>query len=629
MNENENPNKLFDEFPPVTGMEWESKVIADLKGADYAKKLIWKTAEGFDVKPYYRSEDLKGLEYLDVPPGIPPFIRGVNTKANQWLVRQDIPETDVEAANRKALDALSKGADAIGFNALEVTTHKQIHQLLDGIDLARTPVHFVHSRSYPLTLELFLYELSHREMTGEQVRGSLNFDFLSYLLLHGDFYITRENNLEEASYLLNTIQKKLPGFRAVTVNGHYFQDSGSTLVQELAFSLAAGNEYLSILTSRGFDADFIAQKMAFTFSIGSSYFMEIAKLRAARLLWAKIVEQYHPSDERSRKMFIHSQTALWNKTLYDPYVNLLRTTTEGMSAILGCTDSLTILPFDIAYRSSGDFPERIARNQQLVMKEESYLDKIVDPGAGSYYIETLTDSIATHAWNLFLEVEDRGGLVDCVKSGFVQHAVEESARQKEDDIARRKLVLLGTNQYPNTGEQMLEKEVPEGAPGTPHTSTYPQIKPLRIARRFEELRLSTEKYVAAGHKRPAVFLFTFGNLAMLRARAGFTTNFFGCAGYEIIDNAGFENPADGIKACLDSGAEIAVLCSSDEEYPLMTEAICSGLRKGNPGVIITMAGYPKETMERLKAFGIEEFIHVRSNLLETLVGYHKRLGIIK
>jgi methylmalonyl-CoA mutase len=627
MSDNEENGRLFSEFPPVPTSVWEERIKSDLKGADYDKKLIWKTGEGFDVKPYFRSADLEGLEYLDSLPGSYPYLRGPRVSSNKWVIRQDITDSDIETANRKAKEAISKGAEAIGLNSTEITTHKQMQQLLAGIDFEKTEIHFISSRSYPLTLELFLYEVSHRGTGGEKIKGSLNFDFLGYLLLHGDFYVSRENNLEEVSYLLNTAQKRLPGFRVINVNGHYFQDSGSTLVQELGFALAAGNEYLASLTSKGFDADHVASRMGFTFSIGPNYFMEIAKLRAARLLWTRIVEKYAPVNPGSMKMYIHSQTAIWNKTIYDPYVNLLRTTTEGMSGILGNTDSLAISPFDIAYRKGDEFSARIARNQQLVMKEESYLDKIADPAAGSYYIENLTGSIAHYAWKLFLEVESKGGMIEAVKSGFIQETVEASKKQKESDAAQRKLILLGTNQYPNQGEMMLEHIENGSNHAEEKASTYKKLKPFRVAAGFEKLRLDTEKYVSSGKRRPAVFLLTFGNLAMLRARAGFISNFFGCAGYAVIDNPGFCDPSSAVSSALESGAEIVVLCSSDEEYLAFAGPVCEGIRKSNPSVRIVVAGYPKDDLEKLKEAGVDDFIHVRTNVLETLNQYQEYLGI--
>lgn len=626
--DNTDQKKLFSEFPAVTTEEWEAKIQTDLKGADYEKKLIWQTAEGFPVRPYYRSEDLAGLEYLNTLPDEYPYVRGIDAKRNDWLVRQDIMTKDIREANRLALDAIARGADSLGFDATEVTTHKEINQLLANIDLSGIDINFFASRSYPLTLELFIYEISHRASDTELINGSLNFDPLGYLLLHGDFYMNWMHNLEEAEYLLNTVQKRLPHLKVLTINGHYFQDAGSTLVQELAFSLAAANEYLAGLTDKGLSVDMLSPRIMFSFSTGANYFMEIAKLRAARLLWASIVNAYHPVSKESSKAFIHSNTAFWNKTLYDPYVNMLRTTTEGMSAAIGNADSITIHPFDAVFQDPDDFSTRIARNQQLILKEESYLNKIVDPAAGSYYLENLTDSIAHHAWTLFREIEEKGGMLACIKAGFIQDEINHSRQQKEMDIAQRKMVVIGTNQYPNLLEVMKDKQKLQAGEIHEKETTYKKLKPFRGSEPFEKIRLATENYVAKGNKKPAVFLFTMGNLSMLRARAGFATNFFGCAGFDIIDNPGFQSIHEGLDEALSSNAEIVVICSSDEEYAQIVPEICTRLKTARPSLMVLVAGYPKEMIDTFKASGIDDFIHVRSNLLAALQAYQQKLGML-
>ncbi len=626
--EHNSSKSLFRDFPPVSTTAWEEKIKADLKGADYDKKLVWNSDEGFSVRPYYRSDDLRGLEYLNSLPDEAPFIRGVRKDNNEWIIRQDILVPDIEKANALALDAISKGADAVGLMSGEVTTHKQMNQLLSRIDLDSTGVHFLSSRSYPLTLELFIYEINHRGAGGEKIHGSINFDPISYLLLHGEYYVNWLHNLEESEYLLNTIQKRLPHFKAINVNGHYFQDAGSTLVQELGFSLAAANEYIAGLTSKGFSVDVVAPHIQFSLATGPNYFMEIAKLRAARLLWAKMVGQYNPVMADSLRMFIHSTSALWNKTVYDPYVNMLRTTTEGMSAALGNADSVTLHPFDTSYKEPDDFSRRISRNQQLVLKKEAYLDKIVDPAGGAYYIENLTHSIAYHAWELFKLVESKGGAIKCITTGFLQDEISQARQKKEMDYAQRKSVLIGTTQYPNLQEKMVDKtQVIESKPATV-SSPFIKLEMFRAGKPFEEIRLATERYIKNGNKQPAVFLFTIGNLAMLRARAGFISNFFGCAGYEILDNPGFSTIDEGVAAALASFAEIVVICSSDEEYATFAPDIVREIKKVNHKIVVLVAGYPKDSIEVLKISGIDDFIHVKSNLLSTLRTYQSHLGII-
>ena len=626
--EHNEQTKLFSEFPPVSTSAWEQKILTDLKGADYNKKLVWKTGEGFDVNPYYRAENLQGLEYLKALPDGSPYVRGLRKENNDWIVRQDFYSADPEESNAQALDATLKGVGAIGLRASDVTTHKQMSRLLAGIDFNKTGINFISSQSYPLTLELFIYEVGHRGEGGEKVHGSINFDPISYLLLHGDFYVNWNHNLEETEYLLNTIQQRVPQFKAITVNGHYFQNAGSSLVQELAFSLNSANEYLAGLTEKGFSVDDVAPLIQFSLGIGSNYFMEIAKLRAARLLWTRMVEQYQPKRDESLKLFIHATSALWNKSIYDPYVNMLRTTTEGMSAALGNADSVTILPFDASYKDSDEISRRIAHNQQFVLKEESYLDKIIDPAGGSYYIENLTHAIAHHAWDLFKEVEIRGGMIECIKSGYIQDEVQRSRMQKEMDVARRKIVILGTNQFPNIHETMSDMIQHPGKVAASAPASFKKLTPFRAAQAFEDVRLATERYVKNGNSRPSVFLFTMGNLAMLRARAGFAANFFGCAGYDIVDNQGFATIDEGVEAALNSKAQIVVICSSDEDYAEIVPEIAGKLKQAGSSINIVVAGYPKELINGFKSAGVSDFIHVRSNLLDTLRDFQSRLGIM-
>jgi len=627
MENNNNREGLFSEFPPVSTEQWEARIIADLKGGDYDKKLVWHTDEGFDVKPYYRGEDLNALDYLRSLPGEEPYVRGFNTQGRSWTICQDIPHFEPEASNKLAIEAVARGAQGIGLNFNEISSHSQLSLLLKDLPLSEVSLHIKASRSYPLSLELLIAEINHRGIATEHLEGSLNFDPIGYLLHHGDFYGEFRNNMEEAVYLLNTAAKHLPSFRTITVNGSFYRNAGSTIVQELAFSLAHANEYLSALTTEGVAVNHLAPGFVFNYAIGPSYFLEIARLRAARILWSLLLDQYQVAENTNHRMFIHAVSASWNKSLYDPYVNILRTTTEGMAAALGNADCITLGPFDQPYRNPDEFSLRIARNQQLILREEAYLDKVADPAAGSYYIENLTDAIARHAWDLFREVESRGGLITGFKSGYIQSEIKRSRQQKEADIAQRKVILLGTNQYPNLQEEMLDKiRIPEPA-NNDTAASYEKLIPYRIAGSFDHLRLQTERFVAGGNKRPTAFLLTMGNLAMLRARAGFATNFLGCAGFEVIDNPGFPDIDEAIKAALDSKAEMVVICSSDEEYPLIVPGIASGLKEANPRCLIILAGYPKEHIELFRAQGVDAFIHVRSNLISTLTDFQKHLQI--
>jgi len=645
----QNNDKLFSTFPKIATSEWEARILADLKGADYQKKLVWKTSDGFDVKPYYREEDTLGIGSVNTMPGEYPFVRGNNPTSNNWEIRQDIETDDETEANLLAIDAIKRGATGIGLVAADLENEADVEALLKKINPTEVAIHFGAAPSYPALIRIVGANAKTQKLPLAKLKGSFDFDPISFLLLNGDFWKSEKSDLAQVAAMIKLGKEFMPSMKVINVNGHYFNSAGATMVQELGFSLASGNDYLALATTAGVSVDDIAQRMMFSFGVGSNYFMEIARLRAARLLWAKIVEQYKPASETSMQMHIHCNTSAWNKTLFDPYVNLLRSTTEAMSAIIGGTQSLSILPFDTFYKDPDEFSNRLARNQQIILKEEVYLDKVVDPSAGSYYIENLTQLIAEAAWKLFLQVEENGGMVESVKSEFIQDMVEKSAAQRLDDIANRRLIQLGTNQHPNPAEQMLaqihfseedemleeelyadeedEMEMEEDEEDEDAPTTYKKLVLFGGSDAFDQLRLGTEQFVADGNKKPAVFLLNIGNLAMRKARAMFATNFFGCAGYEILDNSGFETVDEGVKAALSSKAEIVVICSSDDEYATVGIEIAQKLKTANKALNLVIAGYPKEILDSLKQAGVDEFIHVRSNLLQTLESFQEKLGI--
>ena len=612
---------LFDEFPPVSKEQWRNKITTDLKGADFDKKLVWKTGEGFNVQPFYTADDFEKRTNLDVCPGDFPFLRGKNVKGNEWLVRQDIHVENISEANAKVLDIRMKGVDAIGFIFDEKfsPTIDTIEQLLQNIRLDLMELNF--KTTHPLAMLSIIDQLSkkyNRDL--EQVKGSLDFDPLGQNSLTGNFYASRQDDFNLLVELVKASQL-LPKFQVVTVDGTIFHNSGSGIVTQLAFVLAKGADYLTHLTEHGIDIDQAAPKLRFNFAVGSNYFMEIAKFRAARYLWANIVNAYGLNDADNAAMFIHCSNSEWNKTTYDPYVNMLRTTTETMSSLIGGVDSMTVLPFNKVYESPTEFSERIARNQQLLLKGESYFDKVNDPAAGSYYIEELTEQIIQESWKLFLEVDEMGGYEKAFEKGFIQEKVKAESQQKDADIANRKRTLLGTNQYPNITEHI--EKINQSTFDKTTDSDAKTLNPYRGSREFEKLRFKTDQY-ALENKRPAVWMFTFGNLAMRNARAQFAANFFGCAGFEIINNLGFQSAEAGIAAAKKARPDVVVICSSDDEYVDNVINIYNALKEDS---IVVLAGYPKALIDELKSAGFDNFIHVRTNVLAELKRYQQLLDI--
>lgn len=615
--------KLFSDFSPVTTEQWMEKITADLKGADFEKKLVWRTNEGFKVKPFYRKEDLEGLKTTDALPGEFPYLRGNKKDNNEWLVRQEIRVDDVKEANAKALDILNKGIDSLSFHvkAKELNA-AYLETLLDGICAECVELNFSTCQGHVVELANLLVEYFQKKGYDlNKLQGSINFDYLNKMVAKGK----EKGSLVDTAKALIAATAALPEYRVINVNALTLNNAGAYIYQELGYALAWGNEYMNQLTEAGVPAATVAKKIKFNFGISSNYFLEIAKFRAGRMLWADIVNSYLAEGDCkcAAQMKVHAETSSFNLTIFDSYVNLLRTQTEAMSAALAGVDSMTVVPFDKAYETPNDFSERLARNQQLLLKEESHFDKVIDPAAGSYYIENLTVSIAKQAWDLFLAVEDEGGFYAAVKAGKVQEAVNASNKARHEAVAKRKEILLGTNQYPNFTELAGEKRPLEAVcccGGGHHDTCEKDVPTLnfdRAASEFEALRLQTE----ASGKRPKAFMLTIGNLAMRQARAQFSCNFLACAGYEVVDNLGFSSVEEGIDAAMAAKADIVVLCSSDDEY---AEYAIPAFKALNGRAMFIVAGAPA-CMDELKAAGIENFIHVRVNVLETLKEYNAKL----
>jgi methylmalonyl-CoA mutase len=616
-----NKEKLFTEFTAPTTQEWLDKIEVDLKGADFQKRLVWRTNEGFNVQPFYRREDLANLKTPDALPGEFPFVRGNKKDSNEWYVRQNIAVTDPAEANKKALDILMKGVDSIGFKLGHAELSAEfIETLLKDIRLDCVEVSYRACMRHALQLaDLLVAYFEKMGYDKEKIVGGVGFDPIERMLMKG----------KDSTMLLPDMPKLVeklkdyPNLRCVMVHSDLLNNCGAYIVQELGYALAWGNEYLQQLTDAGIDTDLAAGKIKFYMGISENYFMEIAKFRAARLLWAQIVKQYEPKDDNACKMIINASTSTYNQTVFDSYVNLLRSQTEAMSAALGGVHSMVVTPFDAPYEKATDFSERIARNQQLLIKEESHFDRIVDPSAGSYYIEHLTDALAQEAWKLFLKIEDEGGFLEAVKKGVVQDDLNATNVKRHGDAAKRKEFLLGTNQFPNFTEKSDGKEPSPACCCA--TATHkddpdvPGLKASRLASDFETLRLSTEKAA----KVPTAFMLTIGNLAMRQARAQFSCNFLACAGYKVIDNLGFKTVEEGVDAALAAGADIVVICSSDDEY---AEYAIPAFKYLNGRAMFVVAGAPA-CMEDLKAAGIENYIHVKCNVLETLKEYNQKLGI--
>ena len=672
-NSDSTKQSLFEEFPPVSTEEWEEVITQDLKGADYKEKLRWKTGEGVEPLPFYRHED---MDEIDRPAPIPKA--HTNVEANSWEIRQAIYENDISQANKAAQDVLDRGADALQFQltlrrtegmldgdiqGLPIQKQSDFSSLLNNISIEDIPLHFDAGLASPALLAMLWNEVQTPTLNPQNVRATFSYDPFIYLLQHGHY---PKNRRDIESDICETVQftaENLPMVRPLGVDGRFYHNSGATIVQELGFAIASASEYLAILTDNDVSIDDAVKSLSFSFSIGSNYFLEIAKFRAARLLWKNLIEAYG-IDPKENAAYLHGETSRWNKTLYDPYTNMLRTSTEGMAgAIAGC-DSLTVLPFDEHFRQPNEFSQRIARNQQLILQEESYFNKVEDPAAGSYYIEKLTEKIAKKAWKVFQDVEAEGGLFKAIENGTVQSAIQASQKQRNQAIAKRGRTFVGTNQYTNTDETMsddiektkqtvalrksedidiesdaeniiayLSDAFSQGATIANvieklfdfGRQKYRIVAPYRGPQAFEELRLATERHQAT----PKVLNLPLGNKKWRKARATFSANFFGCAGYHIEDPIGFGDADEAINAIKEQHPDIAVICSSDKEYKEFVPTIADAVSDLDDPPILVLAGYPKEDIETYKDAGVDEFIFAKCNVLETLKRFQQKLNVIQ
>lgn len=653
---------LFPEFPPVPREEWEAVIEKDLNGADYTEKLRWNTGEGLAPLPFYRREDLEEDENRE------PL-----RPSGDWTIAQQIYSRQVEEANRESRQALEGGAGALRYqmriealagalggdmSGLPLRSQKDLENLLDGIPLPETPLHFDASMASPALLAMVRNELDRRNGNPAELRLTLLHDPFAFMLEEG--HLPREGESPTASsgqLLQYTREEGLARTRCLGVDLRLCSRAGGTLVQELSLALSTASGYLARLSGEGFKPSDIAAAVHFCFPVGSLYFPEIAKFRALRILWQNLCRAY--GVEKVPPALIHAESSTWNKTLYDPHTNLLRNATEGMSAALAGCDTLVLHPFDHPFGETDTFSRRISRNAQVIMKEEAHLDKVADPSAGSWYVERLTSELAKKAWRQFREIEQQGGLLQSIRDGFVQSAIRASREERDRAIAFRKRVFVGTNRYPNTGEEAktrtpgahstvsisageeeyeidsgrlvasMAEALKEGAgmgdlagymlnAGRQETGT---LNPYRGAEAFEAIRLATERH----ERTPMVLTLPLGNRKARKARSSFAVNMLGCAGYDIEDPLGFDTVEEALERVRETGPDLAVLCSSDREYPQLAGEIVAGLDEMEEPPLLVLAAPPED---RYRKLGIEHYIHARCNVLETLYKFQNILGVI-
>lgn len=696
---------LKKDFPVSSFEEWKQQVEKDLKGESFDKKLLTKTYEEIILQPLYTAKDIADLPQLDNFPGFHNYLRGGNVSgytSRSWEIAQEynqaLPEDLNEALQsdlkrglnsinivldnptKLGIDADQSKAGEVGRNGLSISGVRKMQVLFKDIDLTNQPINISGGFSaLPITL-LFTAYAHETRTTLMNIKGSITSDPYEYLMTEGNLPISLNQIFDEMKLATELMIKSNSAIKTIGVSGVAYSNSGASAVQELAFSLATAVEYLNEMIERGLKADDVVKRIKFTFGIGSFYFMEVAKLRAARMLWSKILEAYGVPEE-NRKMFIHCKTTEFNQTYFDPYVNMLRTTTEAFSAIVGGADSIHTNPFDESFNSSDNFSRRLARNTQIILKEESHLDQVIDPAGGSYFVEKLTDDIVKSAWNLFQTIEEKGRMLKAVQSGFIQEEISKVAEAKKKDFAKRKSVLVGTNMYANPKEEMMEiktldldavykkrveyiqkyritgedkkhKSILEKLQKISDTKSYELIdeaveaflegaslgeisksirssaekgitvqplKQFRLAEMFEELRIASKNYKKKSGSKPKVFLATMGPLKQFKGRADFSRAFFEIGGFEIVYPNGFTTTYEAVKSAIESKAQVVVICSTDDTYPDLVPPIVKGIKEKSKDVSVILAGYPKDQIELHKKSGVDDFIYLGADAHKVLL----------
>ncbi|GHA71568.1 methylmalonyl-CoA mutase subunit beta [Pontibacter akesuensis] len=604
--EQQNQERLFADFTPATAADWEQKARKDLRETPL-ESLNWHTYEGIDIKPYYAKEDIADLPFVKQKPGDFPFMRGNKNGDNSWLNVQQIQVTDDgRQAIDKAADALQRGADGIHFVVLQPDAFN-VAYLVEKVDLGQHSVSYTLQSQPNAFLKRLYAELEQRQVSHRNLKGFVNFDPMT-----AKGGLTKEERSEITTLL--DLTKDSPELYGVCVNGTSFSSIGASMTQEIAYTLSAAVAYADRLTTAGEPLESVLRNMQFCMASGTNYFFEIAKLRALRLLWSAVVEAYQAEPALAANLRIHSATSSWYQTTLDPYVNMLRTTTEAMSAVIAGCDSLTVSPFDSTFKASDEFSERIARNVSIILKEEAYLDKALDPAAGSYYLESLTNTLAQKAWELFKEVESLGGFEDAYDSGFILGSITEVSREKFRNLATGRDILVGTNKYPNPNETL---------PADPEALIQSvAFDTTRAAYPTEVMRMATELHLRKRKRRPRAVVATIGNGEQRLVNATFAQEFFSCAGFETEQHQ-FASVEEASDQLTNAAAEVVVVSASEAAY---VNEFGPRLRNHHAKPTIILADNPQHMKEEMMANGYDEFIFDGCDMSTILEAVQKRLA---
>ncbi|WP_448336600.1 methylmalonyl-CoA mutase family protein [Chloroflexus aurantiacus] len=701
------PERLFDMFTPASYAEWRASAEKTLKGAPFEKRLVTKTFENILLQPIYNASDIADLPHLASLPGFAPFVRDTRILGpvrERWQVAQELPyptatevnqaaqadlprglttlNVPLDQATRQGIDPDAAAPAQVGAGGMSLATLDDARRLFDQLDLARIPL-LIQTGALSLPVAgLLLAAATERGLSPDQWQGTLAADPLGNLAADGSLPASLERCYDLLAEWTRWAMTNAPHLRTIMVSSYVYHNSGASIVQEMGCALATGVAYLRAMQERGLDVNDVAPHMQFACPVGSNFFLEVARLRAIRMLWARIVAAFD-GNETAQRMHLHVRTSAWTKTRYDVYNNMLRATGEAMAAVMGGAHSLHISHFDEAWGLPDEFSRRIARNLHIILQEECNFFRLIDPPGGSWAVEKLTDEIAAQAWAFFQEIERHGGMAAALAAGMPQEAIATTRNERFAAIAQRRDVIIGINMYPNLDEKRPEfrqidhlqlhvaraadlrhsrdnrsdeacrtalsnlaaqrsvaavlAAVRAGATLgelsctlTAADTAAPQVTPLpthRAAEQFEQLRDAADAYTARTGRRPTVFLANIGPLAQHKARSDFATGFFQAGGFAVINNDGFASVEEAANAALAADADIVTICSTDETYPEVVPALTHALKTQRPTTTVILAGYPTDLIDMYRAAGIDEFIHLRANCYDILARLQRLKGV--
>ncbi len=617
--------------------QWKRTVEAELKGVSFEKKLVTRTFEGVAIQPLYTRVDLGGLAALNPRPGEAPFLRGVRPfgyKNNSWLVAQEISAATPMEFNAALSADLMHGQDCVVMDAekISVDSVQKLSSALAGVELTAVPVCLRAGVDATSVAIRFLELAGSRGVTTGRLAGAVTADPLAVWARAGGLPTSLDSLYDALASWTRRSAEDAPRLKTIGVDSAIWGDAGATAVHELAFSLAAAAEYLRALAFRKVSPEVAGVRMQFRFAIGPQFFPETAKFRAFRPLWTRVLSAFGVSPQLATSASVNAVTGGWNKTRLDRHVNMLRVTTEALSAVLGGVDALHIAPFDELSGRTDDFSRRIARNVHTLIAEEFSFTQTADAAGGSWYVEKLTDEFARKAWELFQDIEGRGGFAAALRAGYPQQLVAKAAAEKADAIAKRRLGLIGTNLFPNMRERPLVHSAVAPAVKVvfaPGTAIIPVVA-CRAAEPFEALREASDAFAARTGARPKVFLAKMGAPLQHKARADFSAGFFATGGFEALAKQSFETATAASTAAIASGASVVVLCSTDETYPDLVPAFAQAVKAAKPAVTVVLAGLPTDAaiVTAFRAAGVDEFIHIRANVPQVLANILKKIGAL-